>query len=730
MLGSHTTTASSPVTVTSSSQYTAAGVSSQHHLMSTRDQLSPPASRPLSTQSLAQSLPTQAEPPSASPRVSESHQRSRSRTVRRSSGAAAGSSTSPSNDSRAQSKKKEPQEQRVPRLGTIGVCALDSKARSKPSRNILKRLNEKEEFEIVIFGDKVILDEDIENWPLCDYLISFFSDGFPLDKAIAYWRLRKPFCVNDLPMQTVLWDRRTCLQLLDKLQVPTPKRVVVTRDGGPRFDTQDLARHVEKKTGIRLLGPEDGTGGGAPSTERIELSEDGDTITVDGVSLQKPFVEKPVSGEDHNINIYYSSSQGGGGRRLFRKVNNKSSEKDDSLFTPRAITDPDSSYIFEQYLSVIDSEDVKAYTVGPDYCHAETRRSPAVDGVVKRNTHGKEVRYITKLREDEAAMAARICNGFGQTVCGFDMLRTDEKTSFVIDVNGWSFVKDNNDYYDKCASILKQMFVVEKQRRDGRAATPKGEPLPPPFERRTTAGGQPGHRAVLKSILRSPSMSRLAGIATSNGKRGTSSPGETTPAPSSPSPEKLGRTTPILSAIEPLPPAAITGRTSDPEVVRMKSVCSTDEDFVPEPAPQPASKSQWKLKGMVSVIRHADRTPKQKHKFTFHTKPFVDLLKGHAEEVLLVGGPALESVGEAVNRAIEAGQEDPEKLKLLKTCLAKKGGLVGTKVQIKPMFRKRRQSELPPKLLQSNPLSQARLLWTPRLSCLQKGGLIRDPWRT
>jgi inositol hexakisphosphate/diphosphoinositol-pentakisphosphate kinase len=353
---------------------------------------------------------------------------------------------------------------------------------------------------------------DITHWPPVDVLISFFSKDFPLAKAIAYTQLPNitrppPISINSLAMQALLWDRRLVLAILDHIGVPTPMRAEVNRDGGPHVHPR-LRERVRRDLGLVLPGSKSeeeetwgepiipdrwvqsrarakasrGLRGEVPRSKEVILRDDGNAIIVGGVVIEKPFVEKPVDGEDHNVYIYHRN---GGGRRLFRKVNSEGlvgvcgglvidrcvlsrsgtsrpsriprcgiREPTDPSFTRNSSTwTTVSTHAIALALPLLmtdhcsgTAEDIKIYTVGPHFSHAETRKSPVVDGLVRRNADGKETRFITQLSPEEKGWAKDIVEAFGQRVCGFDLLRcTEEKgiRSLIIDVNGWSFVKGN-----------------------------------------------------------------------------------------------------------------------------------------------------------------------------------------------------------------------------------------------------------------------------------------------
>jgi len=111
----------------------------------------------------------------------------------------------------------------------VGVCAREKKARSKAMTEILSRLDPKK-FELLIFGDKCILQEPPEKWPFCDALIAFYSTGFPLDKAEEYASLVKPYILNDLGMQRTLHDRRRVYDLLMENNIDVPVHAYLNRD--------------------------------------------------------------------------------------------------------------------------------------------------------------------------------------------------------------------------------------------------------------------------------------------------------------------------------------------------------------------------------------------------------------------------------------------------------------------------------------------------------------------
>ncbi|XP_032379535.1 inositol hexakisphosphate and diphosphoinositol-pentakisphosphate kinase 2 isoform X5 [Etheostoma spectabile] len=304
----------------------------------------------------------------------------------------------------------------------VGICAMMKKSKSKPMTQILERLCMFDYISMVIFPEEVILEEPVEKWPLCDCLISFHSKGFPLDKAVEYAKLRNPLLINDLNMQYFIQDRREVYRILQEEGIDLPRYAVLNRD--------------------------------PDNPEECNLVEAEDHVEVNGEVFLKPFVEKPVCAEDHNVYIYYPTSAGGGSQRLFRKIGSRS-----SVYSPESSVRKTGSYIYEEFMPT-DGTDVKVYTVGPDYAHAEARKSPALDGKVERDSEGKEIRYPVMLTAMEKLVARKVCLAFKQTVCGFDLLRANGH-SYVCDVNGFSFVKNSMKYYDDCAKVLGNMVMRE-----------------------------------------------------------------------------------------------------------------------------------------------------------------------------------------------------------------------------------------------------------------------------
>ena len=473
----------------------------------------------------------------------------------------------------------------------VGVCAMEKKAKSKAMSAILTRLEKFGEFEILVFGDERILREPVEEWPKVDALLSWFSDGFPLAKAEAYAKLHKPFVVNNLNRQWDLLDRRLVYKTLQDNGIPVPPHVVVNRnEPSPRGIMPDHAALFE-----------------AEGFEEYE-----DYVALGDQKIAKPFVEKPADAENHNICIYYPHTVGGGYKALFRKIGNQASKyypppPADGREKPYSVVRRDTSFIYENFMST-GGTDVKVYTVGPNYAHAEARKSPVVDGRVQRDANGKEERFPVLLTPEEKEIARRVCLAFGQMVCGFDLLRTKGR-SYVCDVNGWSFVKNSTKYFDDASLCLRAMIL--------RAVAP---------DHRITAEAQTAAEETTDE-------------ANPNSEGGEPHEGSAA--------KKTARLT------------------------RAKK-----EDKPPE-----------ELRAVLAVIRHGDRTPKQKMKMKVRHAPLLDLL---ARERPQVGG-ALDPVKQRARFVCIAHRRAPRMSLLIVLSGSRSSPALAAALPLRPSPRSRRK---------------------------------------
>jgi Diphosphoinositol pentakisphosphate kinase 2 N-terminal domain/Histidine phosphatase superfamily (branch 2) len=548
----------------------------------------------------------------------------------------------------------------------LGVCAMDKKTRSKPMTQILDRLRAYGEFEIVVFGNALMLDDNVgvEDWPLVDCLIAFFSSGFPLQKALDYTRLRRPHLINDLEMQTIFRSRKKVCEILQQHNIPTPRRIVVERDANcdtvpyvlqsdghifvewrPR-SAEPPVQYVQQLASYVEMGPEDDTPaaqGTSSSSSRITsidgtpiasprmMSDDSKNRAVSSFLkadtpyktdfMALPLVEKPFDGDDHNVYIYYGGRRGS--RRLFRKKKNQSSAFHPSVNRLRL----NGSYVYEEFMA--GGKDLKVYTLGPGYAHGETRKSPAVDGIVERDPDDKELRLMTKLTDEEKSIARRVAIAFKQNVCGFDFIRWRGR-SYVIDVNGWSFVKGNLRYYDKAARILRKMCLASYA---GRTAMQIGSfPMTLLSEERirrevfrNIAVDYCGEDSVAAGAISEPVRPSLTEVEepVAPADSGAGAPGGLTSTIHSyhhvgQRPYRLHfyKDAPVLTAsmvskLESKLASESGGTVPDAQLQRPRSATTAG---TAQGQPFVDGETGDILRGLVSVFRHADRMPKQKIK--------------------------------------------------------------------------------------------------------------------
>jgi inositol hexakisphosphate/diphosphoinositol-pentakisphosphate kinase len=378
-------------------------------------------------------------------------------------------------------------------------------------------------------------------------------------------------------------------------------------------------------------------------------------------------------------------------KRLFRKVGNQASAYvEPPAGEPYTRIRRHGSFLYEDFLHT-GGTDVKVYTMGPDYAHAEARKSPVVDGRVMRDENGKEVRYPVVLTPEEKEIARRVVLAFGQAVCGFDLLRCKGR-SYVCDVNGWSFVKNSEKYYDDAACVLRALILAavaptHKSTAPARSAASKAtdEATNPRYGRADSAGRGAARfygaamavKAMEAAKGRSPAAARwrFAVAAITQAKASAKAKADATPQPQD-------------------------GSVSPGEREREGRGDGSGEGIGERPHEE--------LRCVLAVVRHGDRTPKQKMKLRVTDPRLLELVAKHnggrpRKQAKLKRPAQLQElldvvramVGDAARRRQQAGPATPgedweEEEDKLRQCVAvlEEGGHfsgINRKAQLKPL---------------------------------------------
>jgi len=430
----------------------------------------------------------------------------------------------------------------------LGICSMEKKTSGANTQLFIQQLyhqasqfylthkQEKISFEFFCFSDETIVHTPVNQWTPCDAILCYHCSDFPIDRAIDYIHHMKHthnhcrsgrssrsndgdcpfFDLNHVELQrNVLLNRKTMYEYLQSIHVPLPHPFFIITNN----------HHESQNHSSNHNHHHSSQNNSENNHHHCEIIENANWIEYNGVRLMKPFVEKPLDANNHNIFIYLENDSGC--RKLFRKKKNKSSaldkswnrvrkmnhihdendesdENDDENDDARGendhrtghgtngddlrrncgqrdVVDQDKvknlnqeGYLYEPYQKLYGGKDIKVYMCGDFdertneifdlYVHAEQRKSPSIDGIVERANSGLEHRDRVNLTEEEMEICRKILVGLKQRICGFDILRVMNEDgngfkSIVCDVNGYSNVKSDKDFYYHCARITFQALV-------------------------------------------------------------------------------------------------------------------------------------------------------------------------------------------------------------------------------------------------------------------------------
>jgi inositol-hexakisphosphate/diphosphoinositol-pentakisphosphate 1-kinase len=155
-------------------------------------------------------------------------------------------------------------------------------------------------FDVVIFGDECILHQPVEQWPIVECLIAFYSTGYPLEKALGYVELRKPYLINDLKTQQDLQDRRKVYEVIITVSLFASLRTLRLSSLTPSSHTHFLS-HPQLLARHNIAVPSHVYAERDVPGKSCVVEDFDEWILVNGIKVMKPLVEKPVDADDHNV---------------------------------------------------------------------------------------------------------------------------------------------------------------------------------------------------------------------------------------------------------------------------------------------------------------------------------------------------------------------------------------------------------------------------------------------